>query len=426
MPLGNVLQSLIALVAILMGAVLIQHLFRRANQPGVVGLILYGIAIGAGLAALPQPLRVELLPEAARSVIDAAGETGLLMLMFVVSIELRLYSKTGERSRPGLLLPAVIIPIAVCAAASWPFASQLVVPGGSSFHAWLFMGAALGVTAVPVLVLLTQDLKVPVQPVPPVALSISVMTDAVAWAMVTVLIMANADLKAVSMSDLGAGAALLVTVTLVLPRIIRRFFLNAEHSASLVVVMFGYALLGSAGTQMLGLHPAVGAVIAGLSFPPGVANHVSQQAVSTIADVLIPAFFVSSVLSVPLHLSDLLSRKSLVCLAVLTVAAFGSKLAVGLLAGKMLKWPLRYSGHLGALLNCRGVTQIAIAAVGLQAHLIGAYAFAMLFTLALVTTAVTAPLYRAIDRLGRPSASPATADADDMIAAGALPAGMRT
>jgi hypothetical protein len=35
--------------------------------------------------------------------------------------------------------------------------------------------------------------------------------------------------------------------------------------------------------------------------------------------------------------------------------------------------------------------------VGLQSRLIGPYAFAMLCALAIVTTAVTAPLYRAVN-----------------------------
>jgi Kef-type K+ transport system membrane component KefB len=114
--------------------------------------------------------------------------------------------------------------------------------------------------------------------------------------------------------------------------------------------------------------------------------------------MLIPAFFVSSALSVPLGvLADLFRWSGLACLATLTIAAFGSKLAVGLVAGRMQRWPLTTSAELGVLLNCRGVTELAIASIGLQAHLIGPYAFAMLCALAIVTTAVTAPLYRAIN-----------------------------
>jgi Kef-type K+ transport system membrane component KefB len=139
-------------------------------------------------------------------------------------------------------------------------------------------------------------------------------------------------------------------------------------------------------------------VIAGLFFPAGLANQASERALAAVADMLIPAFFVSSALSVPLQtLGDLFRGSGLLCLLTLTIAAFGSKLAVGLVAGRMQGWSFISSAKLGVLLNCRGVTELAIASIGLQARLIGPYAFAMLCALAIVTTAVTAPLYRAIN-----------------------------
>ena len=51
--------------------------------------------------------------------------------------------------------------------------------------------------------------------------------------------------------------------------------------------------------------------------------------------------------------------------------AFASKMAAGLVYGATQRWPWRTSAGLGALLNCRGVTEIAIASVGFQAGLIG-------------------------------------------------------
>jgi Kef-type K+ transport system membrane component KefB len=183
----------------------------------------------------------------------------------------------------------------------------------------------------------------------------------------------------------------------VLPRIVQRWAQDAQ-GAPFVVAMFAYALVGAAATQVFGLHPAIGAVIAGLFLPAGLANEASQRALAIVADILIPAFFVSSALSVPLQtLADLCQWSGLLCLLTLTIAAFGSKIAVGLLAGKMQGWPLATSAKLGVLLNCRGVTELAIASVGLQSGLIGPYAFAMLCALAIVTTAVTAPLYSAIN-----------------------------
>jgi len=143
-------------------------------------------------------------------------------------------------------------------------------------------------------------------------------------------------------------------------------------------------------------------VIAGLFFPTGLANESSQRALGMVADMLIPAFFVSTALAVPLEtLSEVFQWSGLLCLLTLTIAAFGSKIAVGLVSGRIQRWPLTTSAELGVLLNCRGITELGMASVGLEAQLIGPYAFSMLCALALLTTAVTAPLYRAINTFSR-------------------------
>jgi Kef-type K+ transport system membrane component KefB len=418
MPLGNVLQALMVLAAVLVGSVFVGNLFRRIRQPAVVGVIFFGLLLGTILAISPHSVNSALLSPTSKSLIDAVGQAGLLLLLFLVGIELRSYSsKTTERSPLWQLLPCVLIPVVVCAAAAFPFAHRLVGPDHNPLHVWLFVGVALSVTAVPVLVLIMKDLGV-VAPIPGVALRIAVATDAAAWALVTVLILVTTDLSAVSVTALCVGAGLLFTVIFVLPRIVQRLFRDSHQGAPFVLATFAYVLVGAAATQVFGLHPALGAVLAGLFFPAGLANEASQRALSAVADMLIPAFFVSSALSVPLQvLADLFRWGSLVCLLVLTMAAFGSKLAVGLVAGRMQRWPLATSAKLGVLLNCRGVTELAIASIGLQAHLIGPYAFAMLCALAIVTTAVTAPLYRAINNVTRAQEHTETARADVELAA---------
>jgi Kef-type K+ transport system membrane component KefB len=402
MPLGSVLQALIVLAVVLVGSVFVGSLFRRIRQPAVVGVIFFGLLLGTILAVSPHSVKSVLLSATSKSLIEAVGQAGLLLLLFLVGIELRSYSKSSsERSPLWQLLPCVMIPVVVCAAAAFPFAHRLVGPDHNPLHVWLFVGVALSVTAVPVLVLIIKDLGVPA-PIPGVALRIAVATDATAWALVTILILFTTDLSSISVTALCVGAGLLLTVMFVLPQIVRRLFRDSHQGAPFVVAMFAYVLVGAAATQVFGLHPALGAVLAGLFFPAGLANEASQRAMAGVADMLIPAFFVSSALSVPLQvLGDLFRWSGLVCLLILTIAAFTSKLAVGLVAGRMQRWPGTTSAKLGVLLNCRGVTELAIASIGLQAHLIGPYAFAMLCALAIVTTAVTAPLYRAIDNVTR-------------------------
>src|ERR1700733_13021636 len=263
MPLGNVLQALIVLAVVLVGSVFVGNLFRRIRQPAVVGVIFFGLLLGTILAISPHSVNSALLSPTSKSLIEAVGQAGLLLLLFLVGIELRSYSKTTtERSPLWQLLPCVLIPVVVCAAAAFPFAHRLVGPDHNPLHVWLFVGVALSVTAVPVLVLIIKDLGVSA-PIPGVALRIAVATDATAWALVTMLILLTTELRSISVAALSVGAALLFTVMFVLPRIVQRWSQVSQLSAApFVVAVFAYVLLGAAATQMFGLHPALGAVVA--------------------------------------------------------------------------------------------------------------------------------------------------------------------
>src|ERR1700744_4670967 len=226
MPLGNVLQALIILAVVLIGSVIVGNLFCRIKKPAVVGVIAFGLLLGTILALLPHSMKSVLLSATSKSLIDDVGQAGLMLLLFLVGIELRSYSKTTQRSPVWQLVPCVVIPIVACAAAAFPFAHRLVGPDHNPVHVWLFVGVALSVTAVPVLVLIIKDLGVPA-PIPGVALRIAVATDASAWALVTALILLTTDLSSVSLTAMCMGVALLVTVVFVMPRILQRW---APHS----------------------------------------------------------------------------------------------------------------------------------------------------------------------------------------------------
>src|ERR1700689_5925832 len=194
MPLGNVLQALIMLAVVLVRSVLVGNLFRRIRQPAVVGVIAFGLLLGTILAVLPHSVKSVLLSATSKSLIDAVGQAGLLLLLFLVGIELRTYSKSSARSPLWQLVPCVAIPIIACAAATWPFAHRLVGPDRNPLHVWLFVGVALSVTAVPVLVLIMKDLGVSA-PIPGIALRIAVATDAAAWGLGTGLILMTQNLS---------------------------------------------------------------------------------------------------------------------------------------------------------------------------------------------------------------------------------------
>lgn len=401
MPLGDVLQGLVTLTLVVIGAALAKELFRRCNQPTVLGPIVFGLVVGSAVAGGWHP--AQLAPSgASKFLVDAAGTGGLLLLMFSVGLELRSHRlPPGQRSTGWQLIAAVAFPIVVCAAAAWPFAHELTGPQGNPLSAWIFVGVALGVTAVPVLVLVIADLRISSSPVAQTAMRISVLTDGLAWAVVTVLLIVSTTAGSTSLEEISVGAVLLAVVVAVLPRIFHRFSFFQQNTAR-AITMFAYALTGAAGTQLLGLHPALGAVIAGYFFPAALTSPDAKHVLATVIDMLIPAFFVVTALSIPLQtLRDQFGWRGLLCLLTLSFAAFVSKILAGYACGRMAGFSSAASSQLGVLLNCRGVTEIAIASVGYQAHLVDAYAFTVLCALAILTTAVTAPLFRAVDRVGR-------------------------
>src|SRR5271156_3992879 len=115
MPLGNALHTLIMLAAVSVGSVFVGNLFRRINQPAVVGVILFGIVVGTILTASSPSMKSVLLSGTTKFLIETVGYAGLLLLMFSVGIELRAYSKSGERSPRWQLVPCVLAPIVISA-----------------------------------------------------------------------------------------------------------------------------------------------------------------------------------------------------------------------------------------------------------------------------------------------------------------------
>ena len=83
---------------------------------------------------------------------------------------------------------------------------------------------------------------------------------------------------------------------------------------------------------------------------------------------------------------------------ILGVAIVG-KIVAGSAAARIAGLPWRDSLMVGALMNTRGVVELVFLKVGLDAGLIGAELFTLLFMTALITTLMTTPLLSLISRV---------------------------
>jgi Kef-type K+ transport system membrane component KefB len=110
--------------------------------------------------------------------------------------------------------------------------------------------------------------------------------------------------------------------------------------------------------------------------------------------LLLPAFFALTGLRTQIALVST-AHEWLACLLIILVATAG-KFGGAAFAGRLMGMPWRLAAKLGALMNTRGLMELVVLNVGLDAGLISPTLFTMMVVMALVTTAMTTPLLDAL------------------------------
>jgi len=166
---------------------------------------------------------------------------------------------------------------------------------------------------------------------------------------------------------------------------------------AVLLILFCGIFLSALVTDEIGVHALFGAFMFGIVTPRG--SRVIEQAAGALRSVmtplLLPLFFLTAGLKADIGL--LAADTSLwlwlgAILAVAVAGKWGGAAVAARLSG--LRWPEALT--LGALMNCRGVTELVVLSVGLDLGVIGKEVFTMLALMALVTTAMTSPAVAAL------------------------------
>ena len=115
---------------------------------------------------------------------------------------------------------------------------------------------------------------------------------------------------------------------------------------------------------------------------------------SPCSAMLLPAFFALTGLRTQIALVSS-AADWVMCLAIVAIATAG-KLGGTTLAGRASGMSWRFAARLGALMNTRGLMELIVLTVGLQAAIITPRLFTMMVVMAIVTTAMTGPLLELI------------------------------
>ncbi len=399
-PMPDLLLLLVQIAVVVVAARLVGRLFRRIHQPQVVGEMVAGILLGPSLLGWVAPdLSAALFPPASLGFLNSISQVGLLVFMFLVGLELdpKLLRERGDTavvtSHVSIVAPFVLG--AVLATWLYPRLSH----DGVTFTGFaLFMGAAMSVTAFPVLARILTEKNLLRTRVGAVTLACAAVDDVTAWSILAaVVVIVRAGDAALPLWGTLGGSALFVVVMMVavrpaLRRLGDRFRRSGGLSHDALAGVLLLALLSALATEWLGVHALFGAFLAGAVMPKDSAfvRALTGKLEDVTVVLLLPLFFAFTGLRTSVGLVSG-GEMWAICALIVAVAVAG-KFGGSTLAARATGMPWREAGALGVLMNTRGLMELVILNVGLDIGVISPTLFTMMVIMALVTTFMTTPL----------------------------------
>ena len=175
-----------------------------------------------------------------------------------------------------------------------------------------------------------------------------------------------------------------------------------------LVLLMGCAWL----TDTIGIYAIFGAFILGVAMPSGFfANHLTANVEPLVTTFLLPLFFVYSGLNTQIGLVNTPTLWA-VTIGLLIVSIAGKGIACTL-AARLKKVPWRESVALGSLMNARGLIELILLNIGLQAGIITPTLFTILVLVAIVTTLMATPIFEFVYGRHRTASAPRANTAPD-------------
>jgi Kef-type K+ transport system membrane component KefB len=385
-------RLLLAVAVVIAAAAGVGWLARRVGQPKVMGEIVAGILLGPSLLGVLWPDAVDyLFPPQVVGALSAVAQLGLVLFMFLVGAELEL-GQLRSQGRRALVISqvSILVPLvsgAVLALWLYPRVGGDVDRVGFS----LFIGAAMAITAFPVLARILRDSGLASTRLGALVLTCAAIDDVSAWGVLAVVV---AIVTSSGPADVVATAAWAGVFVLVMLFAVRPFIARSRLVTLPVAVAFAFVSAWIA--DLIGVHAVFGAFVAGATISPSVVGRLDlvERLETATSTILLPVFFVVAGLSTRIGLLD---SAYLWGIAALVVAvAIGAKLGGSSVAARLTGESWRDALTIGVLMNARGLTEIVILTVGLELGVINQTVFTVMVLMALVTTFMTGPLLRVV------------------------------
>ena len=376
---------------------------KRIGQPEVVGEMVAGVLLGPSLFGLLAPgWQAQLFPPESLKVLFVAAQLGIGLYMFLVGVEFDTEMfRSRAKSAAAVSLAGLLVPFALGALlAPWLLQTPGLFGEKVRLHeALLFLGAAIAITAFPMLARIIYERGLTGTALGTLSLAAGAIGDAAAWCVLAVVLASFGGGAVVAVKAIGGGLLYTVLILTVGRRLLTRLGAPAERAGKLTPQMLAGCLmllmLGAWATDAAGIHAVFGGFLLGVAMPRGLLTRELQRQLEPLTVVfLLPIFFTYSGLNTRLDAVNSLEMLgfALAVLAASCLGKFGACWAAARLSGEDNRTALA----VGALMNARGLMELILLNIGLQKGIIQPTLFSMLVLMAVVTTLMASPVFELV------------------------------
>jgi Kef-type K+ transport system membrane component KefB len=393
----------LALVVVVLPVAVLRFSGLKGLVPLVVVQIMVGIALGPSVFGRVAPELFQMFINPA-SIASISGIASIAVLIFGLITGLHLgpeILRDNGRMFSVAAAARIMVPTALgCLAGFWILARHPdeLPPGISSAEFAVAVGICTGFTALPVLGAILREMDLLGSRIGQLALGIAGTNDAAIMMLLTVLLTARTGQLAGG--SFGLATLLLVPVYLIFMIWVARPLLGRTVVARMrdgmvderALAVVGAVTIASAlATETMGLHYIIGAFVTGAVTPVNLRKPILDRLQVLTVTLLMPFFFTLTGLRT---LIDPGSTAFLEVFLIATTVAVAGVVGGTAVAARLIgaSWP--FALGLGALLQTKGLMEVIVLAVLLDAGIISANVFAALVLMAVVSTALAMPLAR--------------------------------
>lgn len=385
---------------------LVNYPLKRLQQPRVIAEVVSGILLGPTVMGRIPNFSNTCFPKASLPGLSLMANVGIILFLFIIGLEVDItFIKKNLRASLTVGMINMAIPFGLgCAIAKGIYdeyhLSDDTLPDIKFTTYMVFIAVALCITAFPVLARILTELNLIGDRVGTIVLAAGITNDLVGWillALVVTLANASNGLNTLYILLVAAGWFLFLCYPV---RLSMRFLLKkftsdlqtGEPSQVLMLLIIVLVFISAFFTDIIGVHPIFGAFMVGVIVPRdnGYVIKITEKLEDLVNVVLIPLYFANAGLSTNL---GLLNRGIDwgYTIGIILLAMVG-KIVGGFFALRLNKLLWRESLAVGVLMSCKGIVEIVVLSVGLNAGIISQKVYSMFIVMALITTFATTPL----------------------------------